>query len=303
MTRTLLVASPGGHLDELLLMVEQLGVDTSDAVWVTGRTAQTESLLADEEVVWVPRVGSGEMRKAALGLPAALRLHRRLRPELVVSTGALFTTPHLLAATLFGCETWFVDSATRVRGPSRTGIFARRLTRARLFVQGSGWGDPHWTPVPGVFEAYEAVPVEPPARLSSAVVSLGTELWPYPRAVAGVRRVLPDAEVVWQTGVTEVEEDGRRLQQWLPATELHDAFRDSDVVLTHAGVGSVLSALRQGKVPVILPRRAAHREMVDDHQLEFAEMIAARGLAVSVDPDDLAPEHLERAAALSARRR
>jgi len=300
----MLVASPGGHLDELMIMVEQLGIETADAVWVTGRTAQTESLLAGHDVVWIPRVGSGEMRKAALGLPAAVRLHRRIRPDLLVSTGALFSTPHLLAASMHGCETWFIDSATRVNGPSRTGVFARHLTRARLFVQGKGWGDPHWTPIPGVFDAFEAAArdgaVTQPVR--TAVVSLGTELWSFPRAVEAVPRVLPDADIFWQTGVTEAVGRGRALQQWVPAAELHRAFHESDVVITHAGVGSVLSALNQGKIPVILPRLAAEREMIDDHQVEFAQMISDLGLAVVVDPSELTLADLEGAASLTARR-
>ncbi|MFC7766926.1 hypothetical protein [Leucobacter soli] len=140
MTKTLLVASAGGHLDELMIHIRRLGIDERQAVWVTSPTAQTESLLDGRDVIWAPRVGSGEVGKAVRGVPAALDIHRRVRPDLVVSTGALFSTPHLLAAALMGCETWFIDSATRVAGPSSTGRFARRFTRARLFAQGEGWG-------------------------------------------------------------------------------------------------------------------------------------------------------------------
>ncbi len=302
----MLVASPGGHLDELQILIDLLGIDASDALWVTGKTTQTESLLAGKEVAWLPRVGSGEMRKAAFGLPAAIRLHRRFRPELLVSTGALFSTPHLVAASMFGCETWFIDSATRVDGPSHTGVFARRFTRAKLFAQGSGWGDERWAHVPSVFDAFEAVPKETPftaEHIRTAVVSLGTELWPFRRAVDRALELLPDTEIYWQTGVTEATRDGQALQQWVPAKDLRRAFAESDVVLTHAGVGSALGSLEGGAVPVMLPRRRAHGEMIDDHQVEFANMMARRSLAVSVDPDELGMEHILRAANLVARRR
>lgn len=302
----MLVASPGGHLDELRILIDLLGIDDSDALWVTGRTAQTESLLAGKDVAWLPRVGSGEMRKAALGLPSAIRLHRRFKPELVVSTGALFSTPHLAAASLLGCETWFIDSATRVDGPSRTGGFARRFTKARLFAQGEGWGDPRWAHAPSVFDAFEAVPRSAPFtadHIRTAVVSLGTELWPFHRAVDRALAVLPDTDIYWQTGVTEATRDGHPLQQWVPATDLRRAFGESDVVITHAGVGSALVALEGGAVPVMLPRRQVHREMIDDHQVEFADMMTRRGLGVSVDPDDLTIEHVLRAANFTVRRR
>ena len=306
MTGALLVASPGGHLDELMLLVEGLQVPLGDAVWVSSPTSQTRSLLEDSDVVWMPRIGSGERRRAVRALPAALRLHRRLRPSLVVSTGALFAVPHLVAAAAHRCDTWFVESATRLDGPSSTGALARRLPRVSLFAQGDGWGDPRWRAVPSVLDAFEAVTADAgavPRDGRRIVVCLGTELWPFPRAVESVLRALPDAQVTWQTGSTSVTHAGTRLQQWLPAAELQAAIARADVVVTHAGVGSVLTCLRLGKVPVVLPRTARHAEHIDDHQLQFAALLARRGLAVCVDPDELDPTHVSQAAGLVARRR
>lgn len=306
MTRTLLVASAGGHLDELRIHARRLGIDEDEAVWVTSPTAQTESLLAGREVVWVPRVGSGEVRKAMTGVPAAVRIHRRVRPELVVSTGALFSTPHLLAATLARCETWFIDSATRVDAPSSTGRFAQHLTRAKLFAQGDGWGDRRWTPVPSVFDAFEVdrpASSGPAPEITKAVVTLGSELWPFDRAVERVLELLPGVDITWQTGVTDWRHEGHQLQQWLPAEELRARIRDADVVIMHAGVGSALVALDEGKVPVILPRRSSRQEMVDDHQVEVAGMLVTRSLAISVDPDELSADHLQAAAGARVRRR
>lgn len=306
MTTTLLVASAGGHLDELMIHTERLGIDRSNAVWVTSATPQTESLLRDEDVIWIPRVGSGEIAKAALGLGSALRIHRRVKPDLLVSTGALFSTPHLLAAAVSGCETWFIDSATRVAAPSSTGKFAQRFTRAKLYTQSEQWSDPRWTPVPSVFDAFETYPLDPtdgPIRLERATVSLGSELWPFTRAIEAVTRVLPEAETTWQVGVTDYALEGRTLPQWLPADELRGAIAASDAVVMHAGVGSILVALQEGKVPVILPRRMHHGEMVDDHQTEIAGILADRGLVISVDPDELTTEHVAQAARLGVRRR
>lgn len=317
MAGPLLVASPGGHLDELLLMVDQLGVPQEGAVWVSAETTQTRSVLAGRRVVWLPRIGSGERRKAMQAFPAAARLHRRLRPSLVVSTGALFAVPHLMAASGHRCPTWFVDSATRVDGPSQTGRFAQRLPHVRLMAQGGGWGDPRWEGVPSVLDAFVVEPRFAPGAVAATVptrrtavptpnrvvVTVGTELWPFPRAVESVLRLGLAAEVVWQTGSTVVHHAGRRLPQWLPAEELHDAFAAADVVITHAGVGSVLACLHHGTVPVVLPRRARHGEHIDDHQLQFARLLDERGLAVVADPDELTGEHLARAASLQASRR
>ncbi len=303
MGSALLVASAGGHLDELAILARTWGLDRTDHVWVTSRTPQTESLLADEQVIWLPRVGSGETVKAMQALPAALRIQAKVRPEVMVTTGALFTTPHLLAARLHRTETWFVDSATRIDGPSNTAKFAQRFTRAHLFAQGPGWGNPRWLPIPSIFDTFEAAEADRvPDRIRSAVVTLGSELWPFDRAVSRLLDLLPDVDITWQTGTTEAMYRGQRLPQWVPANELRSSIREADVVIAHAGVGSALVALDEGKIPILLPRLSRHQEMIDDHQVEFGRLMAEKGLAITIDPSELERTHMVTAAALRARR-
>jgi len=304
MRRALLVASAGGHFDELSIMARAWGLDKCDRVWVTSRTPQTESMLVDERVIWLPRVGSGERLKALQSLPLALRVHSLVRPDVVISTGALFSAAHLVAARIRRTETWFIDSATRVDGPSNTAKFAQRFTRARLLAQGAGWGDARWTSVPSVFESFEAVPDKrTKEEIRNVVVTLGSELWPFERAASRLLELLPDVNITWQTGTTEVIHHGTALRRWVPANELRQAIREADVVIAHAGVGSALVALDEGKIPILLPRLARHQEMIDDHQVEFAGLMADKGLAITVSPTDLQLDHLAEAAQLRARRR
>ncbi|NUT54618.1 MAG: hypothetical protein HOQ03_01365, partial [Thermoleophilia bacterium] len=53
--------------------------------------------------------------------------------------------------------------------------------------------------------------------------------------------------------------------------------------VTHAGVGSVLVALANGKRPVVVPRLKAFGEAVDDHQLQLGRRFAAAGLVTLVE--------------------
>jgi len=60
-------------------------------------------------------------------------------------------------------------------------------------------------------------------------------------------------------------------------------------VVTHAGVGSVMVALGNGKRPVVVPRRKEFGEAVDDHQLQLGRRFADAGLVTFVDaPEGLA---------------
>jgi UDP-N-acetylglucosamine transferase subunit ALG13 len=60
-------------------------------------------------------------------------------------------------------------------------------------------------------------------------------------------------------------------------------------VITHAGVGSIICASREGHVPLVVPRRHDLGEHVDDHQAELTRALAERGSVVAVwDVDELA---------------
>jgi beta-1,4-N-acetylglucosaminyltransferase len=51
----------------------------------------------------------------------------------------------------------------------------------------------------------------------------------------------------------------------------------AELLILHAGAGSVIHAIRAGKTPVVMPRRASLGEHVDDHQLEFARQLEKAG--------------------------
>jgi UDP-N-acetylglucosamine transferase subunit ALG13 len=100
---------------------------------------------------------------------------------------------------------------------------------------------------------------------------------------------------MWQTGVTDLSGLSIEASPIVPAAQVREAMAEADLVIAHAGVGSALTALDQGRVPVLLPRLRKYGEMVDDHQLMIAAELESRGLAVSRAPEDLTPDDLRRA--------
>ena len=89
----------------------------------------------------------------------------------------------------------------------------------------------------------------------------------------------------------------------IPGAELRQAIADADLVVAHSGIGSALTALEQSKTPVLVPRRPAMGEHVDDHQALIAQELSARSLAVMAEADTLTADDLRRAAAATVRRR
>jgi UDP-N-acetylglucosamine--N-acetylmuramyl-(pentapeptide) pyrophosphoryl-undecaprenol N-acetylglucosamine transferase len=105
-----------------------------------------------------------------------------------------------------------------------------------------------------------------------------------------------EAEVLWQTGDTDTSDLGINGHDAIPERDLIQAMQEADVVVAHAGVGTALAALEVGKCPVLVPRRLAHAEHVDDHQTQIARELDGRGLSVSVEADALTHDDLLRAA-------
>jgi UDP-N-acetylglucosamine transferase subunit ALG13 len=67
---------------------------------------------------------------------------------------------------------------------------------------------------------------------------------------------------------------------YLPFNRMVELIEAADVVVSHAGVGSIMCALRAGHVPIVFPRLKRYGETVDDHQAELAEALAKRGTVI-----------------------
>lgn len=296
---TLLVASNGGHLKQLHLLRDRFEGVSGPFRWVTFDTAQSRSLLEGEDVEFVPFIGGRDPRNVARNFPHARRILGRGDVEALVSTGSAIALPYFATARLRRLPCFYIESAARIEGPSMTGKLISRLPGVNRFAQYETWAGGRWGFRGVVFDSFaaaESAADAPPIR--KVVVTLGTYKGvPYPRLVRRLLEVLPDeAEVLWQTGSTDVDSFGIEGRYAIPEKELSEAMREADVVVTHAGVGSALAAFEVGKCPVLAPRLQVHGEAVDDHQLQIAAQLSGRGLAVAVEAEDIRLDDLRKAA-------
>lgn len=108
-------------------------------------------------------------------------------------------------------------------------------------------------------------------------VTVGTNEAPFDRMLEALDNVEVDDKLVIQCGASTVRPAGAECVEFLSFDELVDLVRAARLVVTHAGVGSIAVALANGKRPIVVPRRVAFGEAVDDHQLAFARRFAASG--------------------------
>ncbi|MBW3081513.1 glycosyltransferase [Bifidobacterium saguinibicoloris] len=111
-------------------------------------------------------------------------------------------------------------------------------------------------------------------------MTVGTHEQPFDRLIRAVDELKGagriDEDVFIQTGYATYKPEHCRWASFLDSEEMRRMFQESDVCITHGGPSSFLQALDAGTVPVVVPRRQELGEHVNDHQVEFAEMVERR---------------------------
>lgn len=118
------------------------------------------------------------------------------------------------------------------------------------------------------------------------LVTVGTNETRFDRLLDAVQGLELDEELVVQYGSCSVRPSPARLHEEVAYQELVELARGARAVVSHAGVGIVLTCLANGKRPIVMPRLKRFREAVDDHQLHFGRRLAAQGLVTLVENAD-----------------
>lgn len=296
---TMLIASSGGHFTQLAELWPRIQGVNPDCVWVTFDSPQTRSMLQGQRVEYVPYIRPRGLASVIKNVPQAFKLVRKYNVDAVISTGSAIALAYLPYSAVRGIPTHYIESATRVEGPSVTGKALTRIPGIKFYNQHKEWADKQWSYLGSVFDGFESVKLDnPPTKIRRAVVSVGTmEDYSFREFIVRLASYLKDAEsVLWQTGSTDVSDldiDGKAV---VPAHEIEEAMREADVVIAHAGTGTALTSLRMGKKPILVPRDSSHGQHVDNHQFQTAALLDNMGLALSRKVEDLSIKNLHDAA-------
>ncbi len=304
---TLFVATTGGHLTQLDSLARRIPPNDTppddpqdDAVWVTHENARSRSMLANRDVEFVPYVGVRNVPDVLRCIRYARRLMQRRKLTRAVSTGSGIALGYLPYLAARGVECHYIESATRVSGPSLTGRVLQWVPGVRTYTQYQSWADQRWGYAGSVFDGYE--PIAVPRKLDGVVrvvVTVGAATqYPFRRLFDHLAPLLaPEGalaqvtglpvEVLWQTGDTPVDDLPIRATPVLPAAELGAALGKADIVISHAGTGSALATLNAGRYPILATRDSARGEQIDDHQHQLATELARRGLASHRDAQSI----------------
>jgi UDP-N-acetylglucosamine--N-acetylmuramyl-(pentapeptide) pyrophosphoryl-undecaprenol N-acetylglucosamine transferase len=282
--KVLWVSSTGGHLSELW-KIEEGVVPSDDSLWVTFDSPQSRAYLKGRRTHFVDYV-------APRDLPGALKAARQIAPylrherfDMCVSTGAAVAAGILPMAALKGVPTYYIESVARTAAPSLTGKLMSLAPGVRTLAQYKSWSSKKWPYAGSLLDGWSATGTAIEPRPLRILVTLGT-IRPYrfDRAVDAVLSILVEGdEVIWQLGSTTRPGLPGAVNAEMSPARITELARTVDVVVAHAGVGSMLHLFENGISPVVAVRSGRFGEHIDEHQLTLAESTAARGLTTILD--------------------
>ncbi len=130
-------------------------------------------------------------------------------------------------------------------------------------------------------------------------VVLGTQKFQFNRLLQKMDSLIEQGviteEVTAQYGYSDYELKNIKGTDFMGGEDFQKCIADSDILVCHSGVGTIMTALRLGKPVVVVPRLAEYGEHVDDHQLQIAESFEESGYVICCTDTEKLGEYIERA--------
>ena len=114
-------------------------------------------------------------------------------------------------------------------------------------------------------------------------VMLGTQNNSFRRLLEEIDRLIGkkviDEEVVVQAGYTEYQPQNGKMKiiDFMSREELDTFEQEANFIITHGGVGSIITSLEKRKKVIAVPRLHQYGEHVNNHQTEIVEKFNKSG--------------------------
>ena len=83
-------------------------------------------------------------------------------------------------------------------------------------------------------------------------------------------------EVIMQTGFSTYIPKNCKWKKFITYNEMKENVSNARIVITHGGPASFIMPLQIGKIPIVVPRKEEFNEHVNNHQVEFVEIVSKR---------------------------
>ena len=124
------------------------------------------------------------------------------------------------------------------------------------------------------------------------LVTLGTQDKNFVRLLEKIDQLIKNGlikdKVIVQAGFTKYNSENMEIFDLIPQDEFNDLMDKADIIITHGGVGNIISALEKNKKVIAVPRLAKYGEHINDHQTQIIAKFNALGYIIGLqDVDEL----------------
>lgn len=111
-------------------------------------------------------------------------------------------------------------------------------------------------------------------------VTVGSQKFQFNRLLKEVDELIETGkikdDIFAQIGASDYKPKNYKYKEFITQEVFNDYLNKADIIITHAGTGVIVNAIKKGKKVIGVPRLAKYGEHVDDHQIqlinEFKEM-------------------------------
>lgn len=115
-------------------------------------------------------------------------------------------------------------------------------------------------------------------------IAVGTQKFQFDRLLEQVDQLKSTGEIeediYAQTGFSDYQPKSYPGEAFLKKEEFQDYIKKSSLIITHSGVATIMSAIKNHKPVIVVPRLEKYKEHVDDHQVEIAKSFGQQNLVL-----------------------
>ncbi|MEG0177439.1 PssE/Cps14G family polysaccharide biosynthesis glycosyltransferase [Anaerorhabdus sp.] len=116
------------------------------------------------------------------------------------------------------------------------------------------------------------------------LVTLGTQDKSFDRLLKAIDKQIDEGNlkdrVVVQAGYTKYESKNMEVFDYIDRKEFSKLLLDADLIITHGGVGTIMTAVKSGKRVIGAARLAQYGEHHNDHQTQVLESFDDEGYLI-----------------------
>lgn len=116
-------------------------------------------------------------------------------------------------------------------------------------------------------------------------LTLGSQKFQFNRLLMKIDELIEKGElktkIFAQIGYSDYEPVNFEYKKFLSQVEFQNIMEQCDLVITHGGTGAIITALKNKKKVIGVPRLSMYHEHVDDHQVQIVEEFSKTNLIES----------------------